>query len=84
MARSCARTRRHPGARLRTDAYAGWHLHVGVLLRELRPGADVAALAHLLLAPLAAETWGSLRREAGLGREELTALVAAQWSATIR
>ena len=52
--------------------------------RELRPGADVAALAHLLLAPLAAETWGGLRREAGLGREALTALVAAQWSATIR
>ena len=39
----------------------------------------MAPLAHLLLAPLAAETWGGLRLEAGLGREALTALVAEQW-----
>ena len=32
-----------PGARLRTAAYQGWHLHVSVLLAELRPGDDVAA-----------------------------------------
>jgi AcrR family transcriptional regulator len=71
-----------PGARLRTAAYRGWHLHVSVLLAELRPGADRAGFAHLLLAPLAAETWGSLRREAGLSREALTALVGEQWGAT--
>jgi AcrR family transcriptional regulator len=70
-----------PGARLRTAAYQGWHLHVTVLLAELRPGADPAAVAHLLLAPLAAETWLGLRREAGLPRDALTALVREQWAA---
>jgi AcrR family transcriptional regulator len=73
-----------PGARLRTAAYGGWHLHVAVLLGALRPDADAGALAHVLLAPLAAETWGSLRREGGLGREQLTALVAEQWAAAAR
>jgi AcrR family transcriptional regulator len=72
-----------PGARLRTAAYGAWHLHVAVLVAELRPDADAAALAHVLLAPLAAETWGSLRREGGLGRDELTALVAEGWSAAV-
>jgi AcrR family transcriptional regulator len=73
-----------PGARLRTAAYRGWHLHVSVLLAELRPDDDVASLAHLLLAPLAAETWAGLRQEAGLGREALTGLVAQQWAAAAR
>ncbi|HWT24390.1 MAG TPA: helix-turn-helix domain-containing protein [Solirubrobacteraceae bacterium] len=75
-----ASERSSPGARLRTAAYAGWHLHVAVLLGELRPDADAAALAHVLLAPLAADTWLGLRREGGLGRAALTALVAEQWS----
>ena len=69
-----------PGARLRTAAYGGWHLHVAVLLGALRP--DAGALAHVLLAPLAAETWLSVRREGGLSREALTALVAEQWATT--
>jgi AcrR family transcriptional regulator len=38
-----------PLARLRTGAYAAWHLHVGALLAETRPGADPAVLADLVL-----------------------------------
>ena len=75
-----ASERSSPGARLRTAAYTGWHLHVTVLLREVRPDADAAALAHVLLAPLAADTWLALRRDGGLGRAALTALVAEQWA----
>jgi AcrR family transcriptional regulator len=79
-----ASERSSPGARLRTAAYAGWHLHLSVLLRELQPEADAAALAHVLLAPLAADTWLALRREGGLERGALTALVAEQWAAAAR
>ncbi len=79
-----ASERSSPGARLRTAAYTGWHLHVTVLLRELRPDADAAALAHVLLAPLAADTWLALRREGGLSRAALTALVAEQWADAAR
>src|SRR4051794_31255863 len=73
-----ASERSSPGARLRTAAYGAWHLHVAVLLGELRPHADAAALAHVLLAPLAADTWLSLRRDGGLERDALTGLVAEQ------
>jgi len=79
-----ASERSSPGARLRTAAYTGWHLHVTLLLRELRPDADAAALAHVLLAPLAADTWLALRRDGGLGRAALTALVAEQWADAAR
>ncbi len=79
-----ASERSSPGARLRTAAYSGWHLHATVLLRELRPDADAAALAHVLLAPLAADTWLALRRDGGLGRAALTALVAKQWADAAR
>ena len=79
-----ASERSSPGARLRTAAYTGWHLHVTVLLRELRPDADAATLAHVLLAPLAADTWLALRRDGGLGRAALTALVAEQWADAAR
>jgi AcrR family transcriptional regulator len=44
-----------PGGRYRTGAYAAWRLHVRVLLDELRPGADNDVLAHVVLAPLAAD-----------------------------
>ena len=79
-----ASERSSPGARLRTAAYTGWHLLVTVLLRELRPDADAAALAHVLLAPLAADTWLALRRDGGLGHAALTALVAEQWADAAR
>ena len=44
-----------PGARYRIGAYRFWHRHIALLLAAARPGADADALAHVLLAPLAAE-----------------------------
>lgn len=44
-----------PLARLRTGAYAAWHQHLALLLSELRPGADPALLADLMLAFFDAE-----------------------------
>lgn len=43
-----------PGARYRVGAYRFWHRHVTLLLEAMRPD-DADALAHVLLAPLAAE-----------------------------
>ncbi|MFF1477164.1 TetR/AcrR family transcriptional regulator [Streptomyces sp. NPDC058301] len=40
-----------PSARYSTAVYATLHTHVSMLLRQARPGADTAILAHLLLAP---------------------------------
>ncbi len=39
-----------PLARMRTGAYAAWHQHLALLLAELRPDADAALLADLILA----------------------------------
>ncbi len=44
-----------PLARLCTGAYRAWHQHLAVLVGELRPDANSALLAHLLLAPFDAE-----------------------------
>jgi AcrR family transcriptional regulator len=44
-----------PLARVSTGAYAAWHQHTTYLLGELRPEADAALLAHLLLAAFDAE-----------------------------
>jgi AcrR family transcriptional regulator len=43
------------GARYDAGAYAAWHQHATMLIAEARPDADAPLLAHLLLAPLAAE-----------------------------
>lgn len=67
-----------PGARLRGGAYGAWHQHVALLLRELHPDLDAATEAHVLLAPLAAETWTSLRA-ARHSRARLTAAVERLW-----
>ncbi|GGP31862.1 MULTISPECIES: TetR/AcrR family transcriptional regulator [Streptomyces] len=40
-----------PSARYTSGVYATLHTHVSMLLREARPEADTAILAHLLLAP---------------------------------
>jgi AcrR family transcriptional regulator len=44
-----------PLARLRTGAYAFWHLHLAQLLRDLRPDADPDVLADLILGLFDAE-----------------------------
>lgn len=68
-----------PGARARGGAYGAWHQHVALLLAELRPDADAIALAHVVLAPFAADTWTGLRREAGLSRERLLRAAQGAW-----
>lgn len=67
-----------PGARLRGGAYSAWHRHLAVLVAEWRPALDATARAHLLLAPLAADTWTSLRA-AGLTRDRLTGSLEQLW-----
>jgi AcrR family transcriptional regulator len=49
-----------PGARYDSGAYAAWHRHATLLIAEARPDDDAPLLAHLLLAPLAAEQFTHL------------------------
>jgi AcrR family transcriptional regulator len=60
-----------PLARLRTGAYAAWHLHLGALLAETRPDADPAVLADLILALYDAELHDHLhaQRDPGAARD---------------
>lgn len=44
-----------PGARYRIGAYRFWHQHSSLLIAAARPECDADALAHALLAPLAAD-----------------------------
>lgn len=57
-----------PGARYRIGAYRFWHLHLRILLAEARPDSDADQLAHLALAPLAAELVAALLPEYGEAR----------------
>jgi AcrR family transcriptional regulator len=50
-----------PGARYRTGAYTAWHHHLALLLEQSDSAADASTGAHLLLAPLAAESLRELR-----------------------
>lgn len=59
------------GARYHTGAYGAWHQHVAMLLRQARPGADAELVAHILLAPLAAELTSHLRRSEGVTEDRL-------------
>jgi AcrR family transcriptional regulator len=52
-----------PLARMRTGAYAFWHIHLAALLRELRPEADPEVLADLILALYDAELQQFLAEE---------------------
>jgi AcrR family transcriptional regulator len=52
-----------PLARMRTGAYAVWHLHLAGLLRELRPEADSDVLADLILGLYDAELQQFLAEE---------------------
>jgi AcrR family transcriptional regulator len=62
-----------PGGRYLTGAYASWHQHTTLLLSDLRPGSDAAVLAHLILAPLAADLVRHLTVEVGVDVERVRA-----------
>ena len=51
-----------PGARYRTGAHAACRQHLTILVEEARPDLDAPLVAHLLLAPLAAEALAEARR----------------------
>jgi AcrR family transcriptional regulator len=62
-----------PAARYRTGAYQAWLQHVVLLLGELEVAGDRALLAHLLLAPLAADLVSFLCDDEGVGADALAA-----------
>ena len=68
-----------PGARVRGGAYAAWHQHLALLLKDTGSDGDPDALAHLLLAPLAGEAWTSLRDELGLEPTRLADALREVW-----
>jgi AcrR family transcriptional regulator len=70
-----------PGARLRGGAYGAWHRHVAVLLEQMGPVEDPEALAHVLLAPLAADLYRSLRQDHGFDRARFETAVKRVWGA---
>jgi AcrR family transcriptional regulator len=62
-----------PAARYRTGAYRAWLQHVVLLLGELGAPGDRALLAHLLLAPLAADLVWYLHEDEGVDAAALEA-----------
>jgi AcrR family transcriptional regulator len=62
-----------PAARYRTGAYRAWLQHVVLLLGELEAPGDRALLAHLLLAPLAADLVWYLHDDEGVDAAALAA-----------
>jgi AcrR family transcriptional regulator len=62
-----------PAARYRTGAYRAWLQHVVLLLGELEVAGDRALLAHLLLAPLAADLVWYLHDDEGVDAAALAA-----------
>ena len=65
------------GARYRIGAYRFWHRHVALLLAAARPDADAVALAHAVLAPLAAEHLRAVVAELGPARARAAAHAVA-------
>jgi AcrR family transcriptional regulator len=59
------------GARYDAGAYAAWHQHATMLIAEARPRADAAVLAHLVLAPLAAEHFTHLTQREGIALDRI-------------
>lgn len=51
------------GARYRIGSYRLWHRHLAMLVEEARPELDADYMAHVLLAPLAADLHQALRAE---------------------
>ncbi|PZF86473.1 TetR/AcrR family transcriptional regulator [Jiangella anatolica] len=66
-----------PGARYRIGAYRFWHRHVALLLAAAQPDADAEALAHAVLAPLAAEHLRAVVAELGPARARAAAHAVA-------
>jgi AcrR family transcriptional regulator len=64
-----------PGARYSAGAYAAWHRHATLLIAEARPDADAPVLAHLVLAPLAAEHFKHVREGEGIGLERVRSAI---------
>jgi AcrR family transcriptional regulator len=63
-----------PGDRYRTGAYAAWRLHVSILLQEAGHGRELAeGLAHVALAPLAADLVAHRLRDEGADAATLEA-----------
>lgn len=62
-----------PAARYTSPAYLAVHLHVSMLLRQLRPEADAAVLAHLLLAPFTPSLLHHLKAERRTTQEQIKA-----------
>jgi AcrR family transcriptional regulator len=65
-----------PGARYRTGAYRAWLQHVVWLIGALDVPGDRALLAHMLLAPLAADAVTYLYEDEGVDAAALTAALA--------
>lgn len=66
-----------PGARYRVGAYRFWHRHVALLLTAARPDGDADALAHAVLAPLAAEHLRAVVAQLGAERARAAAHAVA-------
>ncbi|MFI1467045.1 TetR/AcrR family transcriptional regulator [Streptomyces wuyuanensis] len=62
-----------PLARYTSGAYLTMHTHVSMLLRQVRPEADEAVLAHLLLAPFLPSLFRHLTAECGRSPEQIKA-----------
>lgn len=62
------------GARYRTGAYDFWIAHVRSLIARLPSQPDADATAHAVMAPLAADLFAHLRREAGYTRQRYRAV----------
>ncbi len=62
-----------PGLRLRHQVYATYHMHVGTLLRQAAPDADVEVLTDALLGTIAVDVVLFQRRELGLSLERIQA-----------
>jgi AcrR family transcriptional regulator len=64
-----------PGARYRIGAYRFWHRHAALLLADRK---DPEALAHVLLAPLAAEHLRAVTTQLGADRVRAATLAAIE------
>ncbi|MGW6537358.1 TetR/AcrR family transcriptional regulator [Streptomyces sp. NPDC055051] len=62
-----------PRARYHSGAYQVMHTHAAMLVSRLRPGADAALLAHLLLAPFSPDLMHHLSVEQALPAERVKA-----------